>query len=377
MANQLILAALLATTIAAAQTYTPPITSPQIEKVTQPPALKPLTLSTPSRISISSDTTRDYVSQWPGIYFNAAFRGTTLYFTVGSAKEILHLVIDNQPALILADPQPGTYRVAGLSNSPHSATLYIATESQSDQNHFGGFAIPAGEKELPPAELSSRQIEFIGDSFTVGYGNTSPQHDCSALPGAIYAATDDTQASAALTAAHFHADYQVNAISGRGIVRNYNGFAGDTLPAAYPYILFDKKQPYTDANWHPQWIVISLGTNDFSTALNPNEKWKSRDALHADYEQTYIDFLKGLRAKHPNAYLIVWATTKANGEIATEGQRVVDKMKASGEQKITFISFDQLTFTGCDSHPSTADDKVVSEKIDQFIEANPTIWQAR
>ncbi|MBB5058168.1 lysophospholipase L1-like esterase [Granulicella aggregans] len=377
------IAALLATSLSASAqtpspqtTYIPPTTSSQIEKVTQPPALKLLALSTPSRVSISSGATPDYVTQWPGAYFNTAFQGTTLYFTVGVSREVLHLAIDNQPPLILATPQPGLYRVSGLSNSRHSATLYIATESASMPQHFGGFSIPVDERELPPAR-HSRQMEFIGDSFTVGYGNTSPQHDCNALPGGVYAATDDTQASGPLTAAHFHADYQVNAISGRGVVRNYHGNPGDLVPVAYPYLLLDKQQPYSDPNWHPQVIVVSLGTNDFTTGLKPDEKWKTREDLHADFEQTYMQFLQSLRAKNPNAYLIVWATNLARGEIATEGQHVVDKMKSSGEQKITFISFDQLTFTGCDSHPSVADDKTISSKMVEFIEAHPTIWQAR
>jgi lysophospholipase L1-like esterase len=379
---KLTLAALLATSLAApaqtpAQTpYIPPTTSPQIEKVAQPPALKPLALSSPSRVSISSGATPDYVTQWPGAYFNATFQGTALYFAVGVSKEILHLAIDNQPPLILATPQPGLYRVAGLRDSFHSATLYIATESASAPQHFGGFSIPADEKELPPVKRS-RQIEFIGDSFTVGYGNLSTQRDCNPLPGGAYAATDDTQAFAPLTAAHFHADYQVNAISGRGVVRNYHGHPGDLIPVAYPYLLLDKQQPYNDPNWHPQWIVVSLGTNDFTTGLKSDEKWKSRDDLHADFEQTYAQFLQSLRAKNPNAYLIVWATNLAHGEIATEGQHVVDKMKASGEQKITFLSFDQLAFTGCDAHPSLADHKTISSKMVQFIEANPTLWQTK
>ena len=124
-------------------------------------------------------------------------------------------------------------------------------------------------------------------------------------------------------------------------------------------------------------IVVSLGTNDFTTGLKPDEKWKTREDLHADFEQTYAAFLKRLRAKNPNAYLIVWASNLAHGEIAAEGQRVVDQMKASGEQKIAFISFDQLQLTACDAHPSLADHKTISSKMVEFIEAHPAIWQGK
>ena len=154
----------------------------------------------------------------------------------------------------------------------------------------------------------------------------------------MWATTDNTQAFGPLTANHYQADYRVNAISGRGVVRNYNGSAGDTLPVAYPYLLFDKKQQDTESNWKPQVIVIALGTNDFSTPLNPGEKWKTKDELHADYEATYLRFLKDLRAKNPDAYIILWATEMANGEIESEVKKVADQAKAQGETKLTFPS---------------------------------------
>jgi lysophospholipase L1-like esterase len=211
----------------------------------------------------------------------------------------------------------------------------VVTESQDAPNVFGGFGIPAGERALP-LRKPHRQIEFIGDSHTVGYGNTSPKRDCT--NDDVWATTDNSQNFGPLTANHYHADYQINAISGRGIVRNYNGFAADTLPIAYPYVLFDKKQQYNDAEWKPQIIVIALGTNHFSMPLNPGEKWKTRDELHSDYETTYLHFLQSLRARNPEAYIIVWATDMANGEIESESQKVVQQMKAQGEtQKSHFF----------------------------------------
>ena len=169
----------------------------------------------------------------------------------------------------------------------------------------------------------------------------------------------------------------MNAISGRGIVRNYNGFAGDTLPQAYPYVLFDKQQVYNPAGWKPQVIVIALGTNDFSTPLNPGEKWKTRDDLHSDYEVTYVSFLQTLRAKNPDAYIILWATDMLNGEIESEVQKVMAQAKAKGETRIGFIPMEHLAFSGCHFHPSVADDEVVRDKLMKFIDSHPNIWQGR
>lgn len=357
---KLLAPALLLTTTALAQTP---------EKLTTPPPLTPLPTFAVGRVQATGDT---YQSQWPGTYFRTAFRGRELFFRVGPNHEILHIVIDGKPPLILKAPEPGTYRVAHLRNKPHTATIYVATESQSAPNSFGGFAITAREQALP-LQSNQKQIEFIGDSHTVGYGNTSPTGTCSS--DEVWATTDDTQAFGALTAAHYGAEYQVNAISGRGIVRNYNNSPGDTLPVAYPFVLFDKKQPYIDPTWHPQILVIALGTNDFSTPLNPGEKWKSREDLHADYEATYVRFIGSLRSRNPNAYIILWATGAENGEIETEVAKVAEQVKSGGETRLAYLPINHLLFNGCHGHPSVADDKIISDKLVQLIDATPNIWR--
>jgi len=347
-----------------------------IHKATTVPAVQPLPVSIGGRMLITpSDAAgfggKDYTSQWPGSYFTAVFEGPAVLFRIGHADEILHVIVDGQAATPLVKPEPGVYEADGLSQGRHTISVFVATESQAGPDTFGGFAIAIGAKVLA-APTRRRQIEFIGDSHTVGYGNLSPKHACTR--DETWADTDDTQAFGALTARHYDADYQVNAISGRGIVRNYNGFAADTLPQAYPFVLFDKQQRYKDASWQPQVIVIALGTNDFSTPLNPGERWKTRDELHADYEATYLKFLVDLRARNPKADIVVWATDMANGEIESEARKVVDQRKAQGDGHIIFLAIHGLGFGACDWHPSLADDRLISEKLIQVIDEDPGVW---
>jgi lysophospholipase L1-like esterase len=351
-----------------------------VHKVSAPPALHPLPMSVIGRTYTTPSATpnnfggRNYIYQWPGTCFRAAFQGPSVFFRIVKGEEILHITIDSQSTAPLVKPTSGVYEIDSLSPGAHTIAIFVATESQAAPDTFGGFAIPSREKVLTPVPRH-QQVEFIGDSFTVGYGDLSTTSTCD--DAKVWADTDDTLAFGPLTARHYHADYQVNAISGRGVVRNYNGGKADTLPQAYPYVLFDKKQKYTDPAWNPQVIVVSLGTNDFSTALNPGEPWKTREQLHADYEATYAKFLQQLRAKNPSAYILVWATDVAKGEVEAESQKVVQQLQKQGHRNIAYLPVNGLGFTGCNGHPSLADHRTISEDLIHLIDADKPALKQR
>jgi len=363
--------ALLATA-ASAQT-------PHIAPAAHPPQLTPLAYSVAGRTLAAPSTDPRFGAQalnyqWPGTYFEAAFSGTAVFFATGPGNEILHITLDRQPPIPLVKPAPGAYQITGLAAGSHTIRIDVITESQAAPDTFLGFALPPGEAPLTPPHRT-RQIEFIGDSHTVGYGNTSPTRDCN--ESQVWATTDSSQSFAALVARHYDADDQNNSISGHGIVRNYNGAPGDPVPVAWPYVLLDKKNLYNDPHWRPEVIVIALGTNDFSTPLHAGEPWKTRAQLHADYEATYLRFLQTLRARNPQAYFILWATDMADGEIASEESKVVDAWKATGEKRVAFLAIPGLQFTACNFHPSLADDRTIATRLEQIIEAVPNVWQSR
>jgi len=304
--------------------------------------------------------------QWPGLYFETKFSGRSVYFDTGPGDVILHVSVDGIPTGTLVKPKPGAWRVDGLTNGTHVVRVEAVTESQGAPNTFQGFSLPAGSRALPWTPRP-RQIEFIGDSHTVGYGNTSKTRECT--EDDVWATTDASAAFGPKVAKHYDADYQVNAISGRGIVRNYDGSEGDPLPVAYPFVLLDHGARFENASWNPQVIVIALGTNDFSTPLHASEKWANRDALHADYESTYARFLEDLRARHPQAYFVIWATELADREIQLEAGKVVALRRSSGDSRIEFVPVDGLAMTGCNWHPSVADDDVIVAKLIGLIDA--------
>jgi len=304
--------------------------------------------------------------QWPGSYFVTSFAGQSAAFKVGQGDSILHVFVDGKLMHTLVKPATGTYQINGLAEGRHRLRIEVASESQSGPTVFGGFYRGPNATALNTGS-PARQIEFIGDSYTVGYGNTSPKRECT--EDEVWTTTDTSQSFGPTLANRYRADYQVNAISGRGVVRNYGGFEADTLPQAYPFALFDHGATYHDPTWRPQLIVISLGTNDFSTPLKLDEKWRSREELQADYEKTYAQFVLQLRAQNPRASFILWATDTGEGEVADETRRVVEKLRASDEERVSYLLVQGLSFSACNYHPSVADDRAIADRLAAVIDA--------
>jgi len=202
-----------------------------------------------------------------------------------------------------------------------------------------------------PGETDARhRLVFVGDSWTVGYGNLSDSRDCSEAE--VAALTDTAQGLAGQVAAALDADYQVKAISGRGVVRNYAGGGDLTLPQAYVRVLRDQDEVAADAPVDA--IFISLGTNDFSTPLQAVEPWSDRDALMADYVATYAGFVESLQGEHPGARIFLWADT-ANAAVWSGTQAVAERLAAAGSEAIRLVPVSGLTLEGCHWHPGRED----------------------
>ncbi len=312
-----------------------------------------------------------YVHQWPGIYFTAAFHGPEIDLRFNDTANIYTVLIDGQPVQSFNRPGATEVRIAGLSDADHVVRLEKNTESQDQIGEFDGFYVPPGEQGLGAPHLD-RQIEFIGDSFSAGYGNLSSKRECS--QDEVWSTTDTQQAWGPLVARHYNADYRVNAYSGFGIVRNYNGVAPRrSLVKFYPYGLFDEATPANDDGWQPQVIVIALGGNDFSTPVHDGEKWATDAALRADYIATYVSFVQSLRASHPDARFVL--VTYGQDEIRSDLDTIVGRLKKAGETRIDRLDVGgDFARMGCDWHLNLDDDKKVASAVEAYLDQHPDVW---
>jgi lysophospholipase L1-like esterase len=307
--------------------------------------------------------------QWPGIYLEAEFGGPEILLRFDNTTDAFNIAIDGGEPARLVKPGSAVYRIAGLTPGWHRIRIEKTNESQDTVGNFTGLWI-APKEDFRWTAPRTRQIEFIGDSYTVGYGNTAGKRECT--KDELWATTNTSKAFGPLTAKHYDADYQINAFSGRGVVRNYDGFAGAPLPGLYPYALYDGKTEYHDPKWQPQVIVIALGTNDFSTPVHAGETWKTQDELVKDYEASYAAFVTALRAKNPDAGFVLISYDTATSPAINA---VRDRLKAAGETKVDVLEITGFTKNACDYHPDTDDDRKISDTLITYFDTHPALWQ--
>lgn len=334
--------------------------------------LKQLPAHIGGRVIVETNTNgeKSYVYSWPSVYFEAAFKGNALTLKFDDDQNYFQLIIDNGEPVIIKKPGTTDYHVQNLKAGKHTVRLEKITETQHNTGRFLGFYVPKKTKALS-LSTRKRSIEFIGDSFTVGYGNTSTNRECT--DEEVFATTNSQLSFGPLTAKEFNADYQINASSGFGIVRNYNGTSPDkSLIKLYPYTLHTPTEIY-GGKWQPQVIVIGLGTNDFSTPLNAKERWKARTDLQNDYVAHYANFVKSLYKKNPKAQFVLMASDQTEGEISTQVGKVVATLRADGLKKVDSLFFNGLNYKGCHWHPSTEDAKRISNLLVKYLKADD-IW---
>ncbi|MFL6119075.1 SGNH/GDSL hydrolase family protein [Actinophytocola sp.] len=343
------------------------------------PAVRPAVLAgahTAGRVEINQGAAQ---YSWPGVYFEGRFRGTGVGVALNDAAADYDVQVDGATVATLVTPGRTTYWVTGLSRGVHSVRLVKRSESPWAVSEFDRFVAAPGGAILAAPAPRHRQIEFIGDSYTAGYGDLSTTRDCTS--DQVNRTTDADLSFGALTARRLNADYQINAFSGRGMVRNYNGGEPGTSYRTY----YDRALLSVDGDvwrnpgtWRPQVVVVGLGINDFSTALNPGEPWATTESLVAAYRTAYQGFLDKLRARYgPRTLIVVSATYVYNTTLlADTAQQIVRERNDQGDNGVRYWYYDSagLDYSGCQWHPSIHDHEVIADQLTAYLATVPLHW---
>jgi lysophospholipase L1-like esterase len=304
---------------------------------------------------------RGWRYQWPGTYFEARFAGADVWVDLGTGEKHARVSIDGHAVADLLRPQARVLHIHGLAPGEHEARVDIVSESADGVQTFGGFAVATRALARPP-RARGRSIEFIGDSYTVGYAAAATARECS--EDEVWRSTDNSLAFGPQVARRFDADYRILAISGRGVVRNFMNGPGDTLPRAYDRLLpADDLAAADDPAWSPQLIVIGLGTNDFSTPVGPGEPWRDGAALSAAFEGRYVEFARTLHRRHPSARMLLLASDAGDGAAERAIRRVQPRLAGEGIAVGEVFVLGPLALDACNWHPSRADQAAIAQRL--------------
>jgi hypothetical protein len=113
------------------------------------------------------------VFMYSGCAIKTIFTGTSVELIMkdDSLRNMFTVILDDSLFVITANRSDSTYLLAdSLRDTRHSLEIYKRTEWHGGNTTFLGFRLDHGSKLYKP-EIKERRIEFIGDSYTCGYGN--------------------------------------------------------------------------------------------------------------------------------------------------------------------------------------------------------------
>ena len=184
-------------------------------------AKKPVSLTeTPASDSRIEYTGRTMVEgetvsyDWAGVYFRVRFTGPSLAIKCSDSKNSwFNLWVDKEMSpeadrkFLVAAKDTVIVLAEGLGKGEHEVILQKRTEGEQGRFTVQSF-LTAGEI-LQASGRKERHIEFVGDSYTCGYGTESSDRNDPFL-----AETENCNLTyAAITARYFGADFNLAAAS--------------------------------------------------------------------------------------------------------------------------------------------------------------------
>lgn len=304
---------------------------------------------------------------WTGTSIKANFTGTSLAIKLDDqlGKNYFNIFIDGEtqhPYVLEAKQGEQTYVIStALKPGNHTLEIYKRTEGEEGATAFKGLLLDKDATLLPPPARPTRRIEIYGDSITTGAGNEGADNGADHL----LSEKNNYWAYGAITARNVNAELHTISQSGIGIMISWFPFI---MPQFYDQLsaVGDNDTQWNFKQWTPDLVIINLFQND--AWLVDREKRLQPIPTDAQRIQAYVNFVRSVRAKYPQAQIIcalgsmdATATPKWPGYITAAVERMRNENK---DQKLDTIFFE---FTGFGGHPRIAQHKANAEKLTALI----------
>lgn len=334
-----------------------------------------VTPASDSRIEYTGRTMTDgdnVIYDWSGVYFRVKFNGPYLAMKCSDSKNSwFNLWVDKEMSptadkkFIVAAKDTLIVLAEGLGKGEHEIILQKRTEGE--QGRFTVHSFISEGEILQAAGRKDRHIEFIGDSYTCGYGTESNDRNDPFL-----AETENCNLTyAAIASRYFNADYNLVSHSGQGIARNYDNLGpGYHMPHRYKQTFNATKEPLwnaSEAPYTPDVVVIYLGTNDFSTGEQP---------IEINFRNNYIALLNKIKENYGADTPILCMGSNANPYLY---DYIRNAVTVSGLKKVAFMTISNFAHDyegdmGASWHPNYKGHVKVASCMIPYI-ASLTGWE--
>lgn len=305
---------------------------------------------------------------WPGVYLKAEFTGTSVGIRLDDHTNFFNVYIDGSFASVFHGTQQGKADYILAKNLPqgnHTLLLSRRNITFEEPYSFYGLLLDSAAAILKPSPKPYRKIEFIGDSYTAAESNESKEP--SLAWEERYPVTNIDKGFAAVVARHFRAQYSTICRSGAGLVCDWRGDTGGTLPKLFNRTLMEKPEPLWDfKQWIPQVVVVSLGLNDFSGLKDSSGNVSENKSKL--FRSAYHEFLNTIRHEYAGAKIVALAPYTEWARKNTK--QVVEEEKTAGMKDLYYASYDE--FPGgyvANHHPTVETHKKMADQIIAFIES--------
>lgn len=257
--------------------------------------------------------------------------------------------------------------ISATSNGAHTVKIYKATEAHSGPV-FIKKVTGTRLRSVPPT--TAPLIEFIGNSITCGAAADPAEMPCGT--GAYHDQHNGYYAYGPRVARALGANFMLSSVSGIGIYRNWNS-AGPAMPTVYGQADFGTgNRPWFFGKYSPEIVSIALGTNDFSNGDGKPERLPFDSAA---FVTAYISFVQTVRARYPQAQLVLLSSPMVHGARRTLLQNCLAAVKGKTDalypsaRAVALHFFKPMQARGCSGHPSVEDHAILAEELTPFFAA--------
>jgi lysophospholipase L1-like esterase len=315
-----------------------------------------------------------------GVSFSFNVTSDSLVFILKSGAKSAYnynwfSIYENNTPTIRFKTEIGKTRYAFALKSPQKKTqIQLVHDTEGGQGSVELVAIQAKKIEKSDSEYMDFVIEFIGDSITCGFGNYDETIPCG--KGTWFDQHAASRSYAHLLAKELNATALLTSVSGIGVSRHWRNNE-PIMRQVYEsvYVSEQEAEEKWDFSQKADWIIIGLGTNDFSDG----DGEKPRELPNKQQFITeYIHLMKTASDRNHTSKFILTDSPMLDG---SKKQMLNDWLVEIADLTKKELSFEVVTFTyqghfisGCVYHPSEKEHVNMKSQLYSFIQSLPATF---